>query len=233
MQRPTIIVLISLFLFAFLAGTGYAVPTLQLYIPGSEYNPENESWMSYANPFTLQVLGASKHGNITEIKNLSLYIAVPDDWLQGGGSVKVTGPGGYNQTSFSFPGSLYGTPTKGGKQLPPHGTYPSNYYELGLPDMDMQSEPLVTVHNYNPGDDGEDLGIIYTYQIEYQGIFGIHMDTAGIEVKKNGKEQSVFAPFSHNADAVVPEPSTLLLLGIGIGMLGLLKKIIRRTKEQD
>lgn len=233
MQRSTIIVLISLFLFAFLAGTGYAVPTLQLYIPDSDYDPATESWLTYENPFTLQVLGASKNGNITEIKDLALYIAVPDDWLlEEGGSVTVKEE---NQVifeeTFETSNTPYGTPTKGGKQLPPHGTYPSYYYELGLPDMDMESEPLVTVPNYNPEDDGQDEGIIYEYEIGYskEKIFGIHMDVAGTAVKKNGNEQSVFAPFSHNADAVIPEPSTLLLLGMGMAIIGLWKRLRRRS----
>ena len=48
-------------------GTAYAVPALQLYMPGSTYDPGSESHVIAHTPFTLQVLGASKNGNISRI----------------------------------------------------------------------------------------------------------------------------------------------------------------------
>lgn len=62
-------------------GNSLAIPTLQLYIEGAEYNFDTESWMSYDNPFNLQVIGATSPENVETLTNLQLHISVPDDWF--------------------------------------------------------------------------------------------------------------------------------------------------------
>ena len=69
MKRTYYILLAILFLI-FYNGIASAIPILQLYMPGSQYNPDTESWLSYDDPFELQVLGASHNGNVTRITGL-------------------------------------------------------------------------------------------------------------------------------------------------------------------
>jgi hypothetical protein len=201
-----------------------AVPILQLYIPGSEYNPDTESWLSYNNPFELQVLGASHNGNITEITSLVLDIAVPEDWWNDNASVTVVGPGcdimiGSNDWDWGMPSGQH-----------PHGIYPTYYYSLPLPVMDIGSG-TDTIYNYNPGEDGQDTGVIYSYTISYSAAFGIHMDASGIATKKNGNQASVFSPYSHDADApIIPEPTTIVLMSFGL--FGLLGVVIRQRRKK-
>ena len=64
------------------------------------------------------------------------------------------------------------------------------------------------------------------------GVDDDEVDAAGVAVKKNGKEQNVFAPYSHDADAPIPEPSTLILIGISLtGMAGVVKLKKRRSRR--
>jgi hypothetical protein len=228
----------SLFLFVLSASTGVAVPFLQLYSDGSEYNTETESWLTYDNPFTLQVLGASHHGNITEIRDLLLFIAVPQDWWSEEVSITImplSDPGTVaelDSDDFSFV-----VPD----ELPPHGIYPAYCYNSSglLPDMVFSPKSeMVDINNYTPEghiDAASDLGIIYEYEIGYSGISGLNIDSLGTALDKKGKEQIVFAPFSHNADAVTtstPEPNTLILLGMGlIGLVGILYR--RKQRRVD
>jgi len=217
----------SAFIFLILmTGNLYAVPTLQLYIPtDSHYDPDTESWVTYDNPFTLQVIGASHQGNIKRIYDLYLFIAVPGDWWSDEGSVTISGPG-VNAT-IAASQFIWGKPD----QLSNHGIYPTYYCAFQLPDMDFSSG-TVTVYDYIPGEYGEDQGLIYEYSIGYSGFFGIHMDAAGVAMKKNGKEGDVFAPYSHDADAPIPEPSTLILIGISLtGIAGVVKLKKRRSRR--
>lgn len=57
---------------ALLAGFMYpaksaAVPTLQLYSEGAVYDTGTESWLTFDNPFVLQVLGADQPNAIDYI----------------------------------------------------------------------------------------------------------------------------------------------------------------------
>jgi hypothetical protein len=205
----------ALMIVALAAPAAHAVPILQLYIPGSTYNNETESWLSLDNPYTLQVLGSSKNGSVTFIDDLMLHIAVPDDWWEPGTTVTLTGPGyegGVTISDWDF-----GQPDG----LSPHGIYPTRFVSLILPDMDVANGTDV-IPDYNPGADGQDTGVIYEYEMSYTEAFGVHMDATGTALKSNGKWADVFAPYSHDADAdrppdnPIPEPATLALLGIAL-----------------
>ena len=195
------------------ASAAHAVPILQLYMPGSTYNVDTESWLSLDNPFTLEVLGASKNGSITLIDDPTLHIAVPPDWWENGTTVTLTGPG--YESGLTISDWDFGQPDG----LSPHGIYPTHFASVVLPDMDVANGTDV-INDYNPGGDGQDTGVIWEYEISYTEAFGIHLDATGVAVKKNSQSADVFAPYSHDADAdrppAIPEPAALLVLGAGL-----------------
>ncbi|MEW6606637.1 MAG: choice-of-anchor N protein [bacterium] len=202
--------ILSLWGIIFIVSSAYAIPSLQLYIPGSTYDPITESWTTTASDFELQVLGASSPLNADYIKNLTLYIAIKED--------EKGLPGAYvnlNGSPINF--NYYGNPFL----MPPHGIYPTYYCAYWLPNL-MVSTAGEVVHNYKPGGGGTDLGDIHYLSIKWGGYSHIHFDVAGIVVDKFGKKHYRKAPFSRDAEAnsptpsAVPEPSTILLLLPGL-----------------
>lgn len=203
------------------AQTASAVPVLQLGVPGGSYDTVTESWTTAADPFTLQVVGASHNGSVVQINDLRLVVAVYDAWWQAGGSVTVTGPGWESGVTLSD--WTLGQP----EGLAPHGVYPSRYAVLPLPGMDLETG-TTPVTDLVSGE-GNDEGVIYEYQISYAGLGGVHADLVGETLKKNGHVQQVFAPYSHDVNAFggatdfggggddpVAEPSVVLLLGMAL-----------------
>jgi hypothetical protein len=210
--RPLLLVLLA-------ATAASGVPALQVYMPGATYDAESESWLSTDNPFTLQVLGASRHGNLSRMDDLKLHVAVPQDWWEDGTTVTISGPG------YEGGVTLTDWPVGRPDEIAPHGVYPTYYNSLTLPDMNL-ADGTDIVHDFNPGETGEDIGVIYEYTVSYDEAFGIHLDASGLALHaRNGRYQSVFSPFSHDADAPgggngeepIPEPPALLLAVLALG----------------
>ncbi|MEK7273829.1 MAG: choice-of-anchor N protein [Candidatus Desantisbacteria bacterium] len=201
-----------------LAGISQAIPSLQLYIPGSTYNPLTETWVTNDTNFELQVLGASSPDSAQYIKDVNLYVAINEGEKDlAGAYVKING------SSITF--DTYGNPF-----TPGHGIYPTYYNTYSLPNL-MVSTAGEIVNNYNPGESGSDTGDIHYLQIEYGGYSSIHFDASGTVVSSCGTTWDRKAPFSHDAEAsnpnAVPEPTTMLL--IGTGLLGILRLRKRNT----
>ncbi len=248
------VVALAAVLFLGLTATAEAVPTLQLYIEGSQYDAASESWVTEENPFDLLVLGAISPKTIKSITELTLLVALPQAKTEPLGDISVTitadtTRGAYkkhvDKSAFYEDGTvtlttdelLEGDPGGeggfyGGKNYAPHGIYPTHFWAVPLPDLDVAGE-WEDIYNYNekydPDDPGasSDSGDIQYYTIHYHHDFGqdfigdaLYFDVVGLAINED-KNYWRSAPFSHNARAVVvPEPATaLLLLG---GLAGLI-----------
>jgi hypothetical protein len=198
-----------------------AVPTLQLYIDGASYDPVSETWVTMDTSFDLWVLGVSP---VDEVK-LSVAFMTGET-----GTITLTpttagdfdGVLGDDDTSTPAAPSFLGTsldgavPVRGdGSSLPTHGIYGPgvSFLEYDLGDFSLTDSPI--------GDyDGiptsfPDVGQINVYSVVITGYAsGVHFDTYDHTVtgKDGAQVKHVFAPFSHDAEVQVPEPSAALLL---------------------
>lgn len=218
--------IIFLIFFHFLPKDVHAVPTLQLYSENAFYDTTTESWMTYENPFVLQVQGADQPNNLNYIDQVKLYIAVPSQYYNQFGSVRIEGVSSSLEQGFS-PATFTSDMFTKVPPVPPdlarsHGIYNDAYYvTVPLENLDVNKNPSDTIINYvdiaeDKTPPGTGTGDIDLYKITYSDFFLIHMDLTGMTHYNNSKKDAMkFAPFSHDADAVIPEPGSLLLLGIG------------------
>ncbi len=225
-------------LLALVSQAALAIPALQLYGPGSTYDGTTESWVATSNPFELWVVGATSPEHVTEISNVTLLIAVPDQYWDPTATVTINTI--FNQADLNplplgtiatlnignlASGDQPDTPDElgyfSGGNFPWHGIYPARFWSVGLPDLDVLNAGE-TVQDYIPGGSGSDSGDIQYYEISYSSSHSpglmLHMDLIGFA--HNGWNRWKFAPFSHDVSASAPEPTTLVLLALGLVGLG-------------
>jgi len=220
----------------------FAVPTLQLYVPGATYYevnpwfPESEdSWITSDNPFQLHVVGATTPEWVEYIYDVNLYVALLEEEYLLYKDVITTSlftiednDPNIDFTTVNLTWSDFTTTAGRPYGVAPHGIYPTYYACIPLPNLLVGGVNGAgeTVYDYNIGFDpdnpeasGRDAGDNQYYIVSYDPHFRfMHLDLTGIA--HNGKEKFAFAPYSHDVD-IVPEPSTLLLLGVGlIGLAG-------------
>jgi len=194
----------------------YAIPSLQLYIPGSEYIDNDscvwscESWYTPDSSFKIQVMAVEKFANAT------LVVAAKAGET---GVVNING-NSYTSEEFSF-----GTPLMGYKNGKPHymgshGIYDTSYllYDLGsIMTLDVPIYDEVDRY-YGAGDLEPKAGAIIELDFSKSYFSMVHFDVFGIA--EDG--QIKFAPFGHDAEdgpvqhSETPEPVTMALFGLGL-----------------
>ena len=196
------------------AASASAIPGMQLYIDGATYDSTTETWTTTESEFDIWVIGASHKLPITDITLTAAYETGE------AGTISLTPTTTSVVTDPSTPiapvqtagGGDGAIPTFGdGSSVPPHGTFGPgmSFLEWELGDMTVADSPC-----------GDFIGMFPTtlnktcqinvYSVEVTGFTVVHFDAFGMIGNKPIK-----APFSHDADLVVPEPSAALLFGIG------------------
>jgi hypothetical protein len=196
-----------------IATASFAVPNLQLYVPNAVYNETTESWDIYASDFEVWVVAANlNHGTIYDI---TLVAAL------NGGETPTDGALTIGGTTFDAADFNYGTPPPV-DPLPTHGVYPANYVELLVASV-TTSGPFEEVQDYVPGGDGGTslYGQVFKYNVS-TSYESVHFDAYGFYDDPEGRR--IFAPFSHDANTAVPEPTTLALFGLGLAAAGFMRK---------
>lgn len=156
-----------------LSVNSWAIPNLQIYIPGATYDIASETWIIESYNYDLMVVGAN-----LDISDVKIAIAVPEgedgsinlSWIDGSHSdLNLNEAGmdyttywnyyssdGHNSTNHNYSAYAFGTAEDGdyplmgdGAALPGHGVFPTDFYEYYIGDFGADVEE---VYNFNPPD---------------------------------------------------------------------------------
>jgi hypothetical protein len=222
----------------------YAIPYLQVYIPGSTagtVGPDQDTWFSTGLPGTINldivVNGKTGANHATTVDYVTLLMTVPASQTGtvtgllpitleapplGSGNfpnvdklTNVSGNDGYNSVAF----------------LP----LIDNHYPLNKPGFDyiifnlgpFSLATLNTLPDYNastgtiPPLTGPGWGEVQSFSIAITGFDWVHFDVYALFDGTNFTATWIDNPGSHDSTATaVPEPGILILLGIAMGAIG-------------
>ena len=213
-----------------------AQPTFQVYSPDAiyagDYYEDQDTWFVIDNPFELWTIGAY-HTNVDSLTNIRLIVSVPDGET---GSITITGASGTGTANPPFMGSYTDTsflPTTYGAKFNNHYPLKKNVSDFLLYNLDPFEDLGEVIWDYNA--DGGTItqtnttGQVKEYSVAVSGFTWVHFDMYGLETKgidHKWVSSWKMGPGSHDV-TWIPAPGAILLGGIGVALVGWLRR--RRT----
>jgi hypothetical protein len=243
-MKKIVILMVTMFCFA---SSVYAVPSLQLgpdtdNLDDWRYDSSIQTWVTDTNPFSIYAYATDDAWDAGATYRYAYLVvsAIPKSDSDGSDLFNVLLEN--DGDSLSLLASDYGVPPiEDPNDIAPHAIFPTYFEIYGF---QFDQEDPGTIPNTQPGHE-TDSGSGYEEMLSVNiisldpSVTGLHMDLftvsgsgiyppSGLDAAADEDLVKAFAPPSHDAQTVVPEPTTLLLVGSGLIGLAAFKRRVRK-----